>query len=262
MTKRNWDNKKIIKEIKENGYYIFKNFFDEDSLKEIKDSLLNTLHYIKKDDETDLQKKYYQIKKYNPKLKGNWYDMANYNITLYQYLHSKDVTDFIKEFFKTEVVFSARPCIHVHDDSNDYLLDPHQETNLFAKDGILLWSPIYDTNKDTGGLAIYKKSHKHGFFDHSLEHPKLGKKAWTKAYTHIDPEIVKKFERVELEVEAGSAVLAINSLVHSGYQMKKKGHARITITERYNPLKKIPYLKDEKAPLKIPYVFDYDQLVD
>ena len=45
------------------------------------------------------------------KLKGNWYDMANYNITLYQYLHSKDVTDFIKEFFKTEVVFSARPCI-------------------------------------------------------------------------------------------------------------------------------------------------------
>ena len=222
MIKRNWDNKKIIKEIKENGYYIFKNFFDEESLNEIKSSLLKTLHYIKKDDETDLQKKYYQIKKYNPKLKGNWYDMANYNITLYQYLHSKDVTDFIKEFFKTEVVFSARPCIHVHDDSNDYLLDPHQETNLFAKDGILLWSPIYNTNKDTGGLAIYKDSHKHGFFNHKLEHPTLGKKAWTKDFTHIDPEIVKKFKRIELEVEAGSAVLAINSLVHSGYQMKKK----------------------------------------
>ena len=46
--------------------------------------------------------------------------MANYNITLYQYLHSQDVTDFIKEFFKTEVVFSARPCIHVHDETNDY----------------------------------------------------------------------------------------------------------------------------------------------
>ena len=68
MIKRNWDNKKIIKEIKKNGYYIFKNFFDEESLNEIKSSLLKTLHYIKKDDETDLQKKYYQIKKYNPKL--------------------------------------------------------------------------------------------------------------------------------------------------------------------------------------------------
>ena len=57
MIKRNWDNKKIIKEIKKNGYYIFKNFFDEESLNEIKSSLLKTLHYIKKDDETDLQKK-------------------------------------------------------------------------------------------------------------------------------------------------------------------------------------------------------------
>ena len=55
-----------------------------------------------------------------------------------------------------------------------------------------------------------------------MEHPTLGeKKAWTKDFTHIDPEIVKKF-KIELEVEAGSAVLAINSLVHSGYQMKKK----------------------------------------
>ena len=26
--------------------------------------------------------------------------------------------------------------------------------------------------------------------------------------------------------------------------------------------KKIPYLKDEKAPLKIPYTFDYNKLVD
>ena len=148
--------------------------------------------------------------------------MANYNLTLYQYLHSKDVINFIKEFFNTNVVFSARPCIHVHDESNDFLLDPHQETNLFAKDGILLWSPLYDTNQDTGGLVIYKDSHKQGFFDHKLEHPRLGKKSWTKDYTHIDPEIVKKFERVELEVEAGSAVLAINSLVHCGYPMKKK----------------------------------------
>ena len=57
MKKRNWENKKIIKEIKDNGYYIFKNFFDEESLQEIKEFLLKTLHYIKKDNETDLQKK-------------------------------------------------------------------------------------------------------------------------------------------------------------------------------------------------------------
>ena len=39
MKKRNWENKNLIKEIKDNGYYIFKNFFDEESLQEIKESL-------------------------------------------------------------------------------------------------------------------------------------------------------------------------------------------------------------------------------
>ena len=92
--------------------------------------MLKTLHYIKKDDETDLQKKYYQIKKYNLNLKG--WNMANYNITLYQCPHSKDVTDFIKEFFKTRQDLAYMFMM------TDYLLDPHQETNLFAKDGILL----------------------------------------------------------------------------------------------------------------------------
>ena len=57
-----------------------RNFFTEENLNDIKFSLLQTLQYIKKDDETDLQKKYYQIKKFNPKLKGNWYDMSNYNL--------------------------------------------------------------------------------------------------------------------------------------------------------------------------------------
>ena len=36
--------------------------FDEESLNEIKSSLLKTLHYIKKDDETDLQKNIIKLK--------------------------------------------------------------------------------------------------------------------------------------------------------------------------------------------------------
>ena len=69
MNKRNWDQDKIINEIKENGFYIFENFFSDNDLDEIKHSLLQTLHYIKKDEENDLTKKYYQIKNLSPKLK-------------------------------------------------------------------------------------------------------------------------------------------------------------------------------------------------
>ena len=85
---RNWNYNLVIREIKKNGYYIYENFFSPNDLKEIKNSLLDTLHYIKKDNEKDLAKKYYKIKKYSKKLKGNWYDMANYNLTLFKHLHS------------------------------------------------------------------------------------------------------------------------------------------------------------------------------
>ena len=182
MSKKNnrkWNYNSIIKKIRENGFFIFENFFSQDDLKEIKKSLLDTLNYVKSDNEKDLVRKYYKIKKFNKKLKGNWYDMANYNLTLYKHLHSDDIINLIKKYFKSEVIFSARPCIHAHDQSNDYLLEPHQETNMFSRDGILLWSPLFDTNKENGGLVIYKDSHKHGFFEHKLSSPngkKLGQK--------------------------------------------------------------------------------------
>ena len=59
---------------------------------------------------------------------------------------------------------------------------------------------------------------------------------------------------MNLKVKAGTAVLAHSSLVHCGYPLKNKETVRITITERFNPLKRIPYLKDDKKPMKIPYV--------
>jgi len=259
---KNWNYNKIINQIKKNGYFIFENYLDKKDLKEIKESLLDTLNYIKKGKEKNLVKKYYSIKKYSPKLKGNWYDIANYNLTIRKFVHSPKVIELMKKFFKSKVIFSVRPCIHAHDESNDFLLSPHQETNMFARDGILLWTPLHDTNKNTGGLVVYEKSHKKGFFKHDLHHPKLGKKSWTKNYSHIKPSTVKKFKRVELNVKAGSVVFMINSMVHGGYPMTKKNRVRITITERYNPLQKIPFLKKEKAPLNIPYKADYNKILE
>ena len=83
----NWNKKEKIKEIKENGFCILDNLLSDDDLNKVKNSLLNALHYIRPDDEKDLQKKYYKIKKYNPKLKGNWYDIAGRDINLLQILH-------------------------------------------------------------------------------------------------------------------------------------------------------------------------------
>ena len=90
-------------------------------LKEIKNSLLQTFQYIKKDKTVDLRKKYYQIKKFNPKLKSKWYDFSIYNLVLYKHVHSQDIIELAKRYFKSKIIFSARPAIHAHDHTNDYL---------------------------------------------------------------------------------------------------------------------------------------------
>ena len=80
---------------------------------------------------------------------------------------------------------------------------------------------------------------------------------------NIDPAIANKFKRIELEVKAGAAVFFLSSVVHCGYPNKKKGTVRITITERYNPLKKIPYLRNEKATLRMPFEgLDYNTITE
>ena len=249
-----WDNKKIAEEIRNNGYYIFENYFNSEEIDKIKKSLLDILHYIKPDEEKDLQKKYYQIKKYNSKLKSHWYDIAPYNITMLQLLHKPEMINFVKEFFNTDVVFSGRPAIHVHDDANDKLLEPHQEKNQIARDNLIFWSPLYDTNKENGGLSIYKDSHKHGCFKHS-------KHSMAKP-SHVDESITNKFKRIDLEIKTGSAILMLSKVIHGGYQVKKKDTIRLVITERYNPLQKIPFLKDENAPLRMLYNIDYNKIVD
>ena len=257
-----WNYKKISNHLLEYGYYEFKNYLSKKDVDTVKETLLNSLNYIKKINEKNLQKKYYEVKKFNNKLKGNWYDISKYNIDILKALHKDEMISFVKKFCKTKVVYSGRPAIHVHDNANDRLLDAHQETNQFARDTIVLWIPIYDTNEKTGGLTVYEKSHNHGYFKHSLEHPS-GKKAWTNKYTHIDQKYLTKFRKKNLKVKSGNGIIFLSSLVHSGYENQDPKSVRITVTERFNPLSKLPYLRDEKAPLKMPYVgLDYNQIKD
>ena len=54
--------KKIIKELNSDGYTIIKQYFSKIELNEIKESLLETLNYIYPSNETDLSKKYYEVK--------------------------------------------------------------------------------------------------------------------------------------------------------------------------------------------------------
>ena len=89
---KNLDNLKIISEIKENGYAVIENFYDKKDLDFLKDSFVQCLNYIHKSDEKDLTKKYYEIKKFNPKLKSNFYDLMPRNLNMLKMIHCEHPT--------------------------------------------------------------------------------------------------------------------------------------------------------------------------
>ena len=51
-----------------------------------------------------------------------------------------------------------------------------------------------------------------GYFKHNLENSKLGRKSWTKFYTHIKEKNIKNYKKKNLEVKAGTAIIFISSL--------------------------------------------------
>ena len=240
------EKKEIFSKIEENGYVCLKNFYTKAQLDGVKKSLFDMLNYIKHDDKiTDLHEKYYQIKKFNPILKGHFYDLCPHEIEFRQLVHHPAIIDIVKGFFRTNVVFSGAPNIHMRDSENERIFSGHQETHMFSKDNIFVWAPLFDAKDDQGGLIIYEGSHKHGYWKHNTNN-KLKS-------TSIDSNQLKQFKEKKLEVNAGDALLIHSRLVHASAKTFKKNFVRFVITDRICPLKQIPYLEKEKVPIKIPY---------
>ena len=94
-----WNYKKISEGLNKNGYFEIKNYLTSRDLNILKKSLVDSLNYIRPSKEKNLQKKYYEIKRFNKKLKGNWYDISKYNIDLLKTLHKKEMIEFVKKYF-------------------------------------------------------------------------------------------------------------------------------------------------------------------
>lgn len=244
----------IKRHIDDNGYVIIKNVYQKKELEKLKKRLLDVLHYIHPKKITNLNKKYFQVKKFNKKLKGNFFDLISHELFVLKLLHKKKIVDIVRKYFNTRVVFSGRPTIHIHDSSGERALEPHQETNQFARDFLFIWSPIYDANINQGSIAVFEKSHKNGYYKHT-PYNKLGS-------SHVDKDILKKFQMNILKVRSGDAVILHSATIHGTWPTKKKGFVKYILAERYSPLKNIPYLKNPNFKTKkIPHFgIDYNSI--
>ena len=73
------DYHKIKKNIDEFGYVIIKDVYKKRDLENLKKRLLEVLHYIHPKKINDLNRKYFQVKKFDKKLKGNFLTCYNMN---------------------------------------------------------------------------------------------------------------------------------------------------------------------------------------
>ncbi len=246
----------IKKNIDEYGYAIIKDVYKKKELDKLKKRLLDILHYIHPKKINNLNKKYFQIKKYNKKLKGNFFDMVSHEMFVLKLLYKEKITDIVRKYFNSKVVFSGRPSIHIHDSDGDRFLEPHQETNQFARDFLFIWAPIYDANMDQGSISVYEKSHKKGYYKHT-PYNRLGS-------SHLEKSVYGKFNMKILKVKSGDAVLLHSAIVHGTWMTKKKGFVKYILCDRFNPLQKIPYLKNPNfKTMKIPHFgVNYNSIKD
>ena len=95
------DFKNIKKNLDDKGYAIINNVFTHKELENCKKRLLDILHYIHPKKISDLNKKYFQVKNYNMKLKGNFFDMLQHEVSVLKLLNKNKITDIVRKYFNS-----------------------------------------------------------------------------------------------------------------------------------------------------------------
>ena len=79
---------------------------------------------------------------------------------------------------------------------------------------LFIWSPIYDANINQGSIAVFEKSHKNLFINiHRTI--KYGS-------SHVDKDILEKFQMNILKVRSGDAVILHSATIHGTYRLKER----------------------------------------
>ena len=101
--------------------------------------------------------------------------------------------------------------------------------------------PNYWAERIGNRTGVYEKSHKKGYYKHT-PYNRLGS-------SHLEKSVYGKFNMKILKVKSGDAVLLHSAIVHGTWMTKKKGFVKYILCDRFNPLQKIPYLKNLKIKL-------------
>ena len=143
--------------------------------------------------------------------------------------------------------------------------------NNISNDFALMWIPLVNVNKKTGTLCIIPESHKcgHLIYKDSKKVAQVHKVGIIeKIMNHSEnsdynnPIVKKLFNKknfYHLSLKPGDAIFFHPYLFHGSTPNVSK-RIRWTFLSTYHPINKIPYLKNKKSKIRIPYNINYNNL--
>jgi len=243
--------KKILLELKVNGFILLKNFFKKKDINDLLKAYEDNINYCcsismppKNIKKKSLNEKYLFLKKKNNILKSRSYDLSKYDPSIYKFSTNYKLEKILKSYFK-EKYFIDLPQIRIDDSSNSYMLPLHQEIYGQISNNLLtMWAPLTKVSKKNGTLAVIKGSHSDGLLKH--QYYKINKNK----YHGVKKDLLKGKKITYLNLLPGDIVLFHPLLVH-GTGKNYTNKIRWTFVARYNGISGVEYLNNSKHPLRI-----------
>lgn len=225
------------KSFKDNGFYIAKNLLPLEAVENAMSSINHTLCQQLKavnlrtfsTTEKNLQALFQcDLARYKKTLSALWR-----KLDLYEFLHDKRITNFLKnEFGWNDIFVAGGQVLHVQSESlkipDGYFgLLPHQDYPSVQGSigGLVTWIPIVDITLDNYPLELIPKSHKRGLLP-TVEHGNSTRE--------VKSEYFHDQDFVPVLVEKGDVVFMSNLTIHRSGLRGLQNNVRIACSTRFD----------------------------
>ncbi|GGB08590.1 phytanoyl-CoA dioxygenase family protein [Puia dinghuensis] len=248
-------NEKELNQYKEQGYLLFKKFFDPQEIDKIrneaKDIFLNQLvekQIIKSKNisEDEFEKAIITLFNDHFEAFANCGKQAQHLISLHRISLHEKLIGKLRDLGLHFPVISTRPVMYFNKarlakTEEFYRVPPHQDWRSMqgSLNSMVVWIPLHNVTEELGALKIVPGSHTLGLFE-SREN------AWYRQIDEIQPE---KF--ISVEVETGDALFFSAFLVHSSGN-NVLDRIRWSCHFRYNDLEEATFIQRGYAH---PYIY-------
>lgn len=237
----------MIEDFHNKGFCVIKDFFKNNELLKVENSLKNTIYKISNNNNfkniqnlnsKKFQKNFYKFKSSNPLKAGAIYDSMQTSITLQSLVTSKKIIKILCKILKIKDEVSVSNFFRsIRLDlpkKKNNLLSWHQDfmdtskKNFDYSRGITIWAPLNRVDKNNGSMMLCVGSHKKRV--NTISKKRVSRNS--SEYLMINNNEIKKYEKELITCKRGDVVFMNMNCIHKSV-IGKSNLLRKTIISRY-----------------------------